>query len=224
MPLQIDQPQLLQVPVIASPFRGTERTLAASTQMTDKTVHYIPVHFTHRLAWIAETKVVGPSTLLPIDGLDQSRYRHEALTPADRFPKLVPVRLHRLARGNYIQIPVTATSKISVIPERVPQKLHAGSGLSKVDDLRLGPIQLKTQPGFDLGLDKTGQPAALVMRQNHKVIRITHDLGIGPGSSMRLPERALPFHPGVPCGCFRSLLHRRWQASPSLAGWPHPSV
>jgi len=43
-----------------------------------------------------------------------------------------------------------------------------------------------------------------------------------PGSSMRLSERALPIHPEVPCGCTCSLLHHRWQASPSSAGWPHP--
>jgi len=28
-----------------------------------------------------------------------------------------------------------------------------------------------------------------------------------PGSSMQLSKRALPYHPGVPCGCYRSLLH-----------------
>jgi hypothetical protein len=33
--LQIDQPQLLQVPVIASPFRWTKGSLTALTQMTN---------------------------------------------------------------------------------------------------------------------------------------------------------------------------------------------
>ena len=49
---------------------------------------------------------------------------------------------------------------------------------------------------------------------------------IGPGlsgSSTDLSARAVPYHPGRPAGCLRSLLDRRRLASPSLAGWP-PSL
>ena len=105
--LQIYQPQLLQVLVIASPFRGTKGALAAPTQMTDQTVPNIPVHFTHRLARVAKTKVIGPSTLLPIDDFDQLRHRHEALLATDRSSKPFPVRLHRFARGDDVQISMT---------------------------------------------------------------------------------------------------------------------
>ena len=103
-PLQVYQPQLLQVPIVAFPLRGTEGTLTAPTQMTNKTIPNIPVHFTHRFAWIAETEVIGPSTLLPIDDFDQSRHRHMALLAADRSSKPFPVCLHRFARGDYVQI------------------------------------------------------------------------------------------------------------------------
>ena len=50
--LQIYQPQLLQVLVVASPFRGMKGALAAPTQMTNKTVPNIPVHCTHRFAGV----------------------------------------------------------------------------------------------------------------------------------------------------------------------------
>ena len=43
-----------------------------------------------------------------------------------------------------------------------------------------------------------------------------------PGSLTDLSARAVPSHPGRPDGGNRSLLGRRWQASPSLAGWPPP--
>ena len=43
-----------------------------------------------------------------------------------------------------------------------------------------------------------------------------------PGSSTDLSAHALLNHPGRPSRCFRSLLPRRWQASPSLEGWPPP--
>jgi hypothetical protein len=43
-----------------------------------------------------------------------------------------------------------------------------------------------------------------------------------PGSSADLSARAVPNHPGRPGDRFGSLTDRRWQASPSLAGWPPP--
>ena len=43
-----------------------------------------------------------------------------------------------------------------------------------------------------------------------------------PGSSANLSTRALPSRPGRPDGCLCSFLPRRWQASPSLEGWPPP--
>jgi hypothetical protein len=43
-----------------------------------------------------------------------------------------------------------------------------------------------------------------------------------PGSSAYLSARAFPSHPGVPYRCICPLLPCKFQASPSLAGWPHP--
>jgi hypothetical protein len=43
-----------------------------------------------------------------------------------------------------------------------------------------------------------------------------------PGSSTDLSARALLNHPGRPSGCLSSFLHRWWQASPYLEGWPPP--
>jgi hypothetical protein len=41
-----------------------------------------------------------------------------------------------------------------------------------------------------------------------------------PGSSTNLSLRAVPNHPGRPGDVPLPFLHHRWQASPSLAGWP----
>jgi len=43
-----------------------------------------------------------------------------------------------------------------------------------------------------------------------------------PGSSAYLSARAFPSHPGVPYRCICPLLPCKFQASPYLAGWPHP--
>jgi hypothetical protein len=43
-----------------------------------------------------------------------------------------------------------------------------------------------------------------------------------PGSLTDLSTRAVPYHPGKPDDCSRPLLHRRLQASSSLADWPLP--
>jgi len=168
-PLQVYQSQLFQVLVIASPLRGTEGTLTTPTQMTYKTGSNIPVYFAKRLARITKTKVVSPPTLLAINDLDQLRHRNQTLATANRSAKPIPVRLHRLARWGYVKIPVSATPEVSIVPKRKSQKIYTRSGLPEIDDLCLGSVQLQTQPGFNLGLDKAGQPITLVARENHKV-------------------------------------------------------
>ena len=57
-----------------------------------------------------------------------------------------------------------------------------------------------------------------VMSSRH-LLAITSTTAPGlPGSSTDLSARAVPYHPGRPDGCFRSLLHHRRRASPLSGG------
>ena len=178
--LQMDQPQLLQVPIIASPFRWTKGTLTALAQMTHQTTLNVPVHRTHCFPWVAKGKVVGPTTSASIDRLDKLRYRHKALAAADQCANGLAVLLQRLFGRCHIQVPVAASHQVAIVPERVAQKIHAGSGVSEVDHLGFRSVQLKVQPGFNLFLDEPGQPSTLIAGQHHEIIRIAHKVRFGP--------------------------------------------
>lgn len=59
------------------------------------------------------------------------------------------------------------------------------------------------------------------MSSRVRLVRFPSPLPPGlPGPSTYLSLRAVPNHPGMPGGCLLPLLLPRWQASPSLAGWP----
>ena len=105
--LQVDQTQLLQVSVIASPFRWTKGALTALAQMTNQTALDVPVHRTHRFSRVAKRKVVGPPALATIDRLDQLGNRHTALAAADHCAKRLPVFFKHLLGRCHVQAPLT---------------------------------------------------------------------------------------------------------------------
>ena len=72
--------------------------------------------------------------------------------------------------------------KVPVVAERVSQKVHAATDRAQINHFRLGTVQFKTQPGFNLALDKATNPTTLVARQHHKIICIAHDLRLGPAT------------------------------------------
>src|SRR3989339_2012031 len=104
-PLQINQPQLLQVLVKAPPFRRPKGSLTAPAQMLNHPAADVPVYGSHRLAWIAKRKIVGPPPQLPIDLFYQVRQRYMVLLPPEHPSKRLPLRLQRLIRRGYVQVP-----------------------------------------------------------------------------------------------------------------------
>jgi hypothetical protein len=149
-PLQINQPQLLQVLVIASPLRGSKRSLTAPTQVANEAMSNKPVYLPLCLTRIAERKIVGPSTQLPIHLLDQPGHRHVRPVTVDRVPQLLAPCPQCLTRRGNVKVSVTTAFQVEIVPERVSQKVDAAPGLAKVYHLRLLPIQLQPQPGFNL--------------------------------------------------------------------------
>ena len=121
----------------------------------------------HRLARIAKRKIVGPAALLLVDPIDQLFDRHKVLPIADRLSKRFPVRMQRFAGRHHVQVSIPAAFPLPIVSEGISQKVHAAAGLTKIHDLRLFPIQLQTQPGLYLRLDKTGQSAAATKTISH---------------------------------------------------------
>ena len=179
-PVQIYQTQLFEMLIKASHFRRPKGPLTAPAQMLDHPAAHIPGHHAFCLARVAVGKVIGPPSQLPIDTFDQMRHRHMTLPTIDHLAERIPLRLQRLRRRSYIQVPEPTTFKIPVVSEYETQKDHTGSELPKINDLRLVPVQFQTQPGLNLRFDKIAHPATRIPSQHHKVVRIAYDLSLGP--------------------------------------------
>jgi hypothetical protein len=102
--LQIDQPQLLEMLIKASPLRRPKGPLTAPTQMLDQAAAHIPIHHAHCLARVTKGKMIGPAQQLHVDPLDQIRHRFMTLPSTDHLTKRLPLRMQCLGRGDDIQI------------------------------------------------------------------------------------------------------------------------
>ena len=115
--LQIDQPQLLEMLIKASPSRRSKGPLTAPTQMLFQPAAHIPIHRTLCLTRIAKGKVVGPAPQLSVDSYYQMRHRYMAMASTDRLSKRFALRLQCLRRRGDIQVSKIATFKIPLVSE-----------------------------------------------------------------------------------------------------------
>ena len=126
---QIHKPQLLEVLVLAHPFRDPIRSLTAPTQMPNNTAAYIPVHPSHCFSGIAKRIIAGPPNQLSIDGGYQLRQADMTLARADHRFYLITLSLQCLARYGYIQILEVKYSK-EAMPVQIKSPLSACSSRS----------------------------------------------------------------------------------------------
>ena len=117
---------------------------------------------------------------MPVDRLGQFGQGGVALLRPGHLPQRLPLAGQRLGRGFQVQIPVVAAVEVSVEPEGVAQKVQARLGFFQFHHPRLFPVHRQSQPPFQLGLKEAPQSLALIPRQHHKVVRIPHQLGLGP--------------------------------------------
>ena len=169
--LQIDQPQTRKLRIKGRPFRRPPWTLTTSREMTIKPLTDIRVDFPKSLAGISTPKIVGPATQMFVEFFDQSRDRLKAHPRAGQLSKVSPLTGQCLLGGEHTQVPKTATFKIKVVPERVPQKIQAFPCPAQVQHLRLFPVQLQTQPCLDLRFNPAHDSTIHISRQHHKVSR-----------------------------------------------------
>src|SRR6516162_5823056 len=133
--------------------RTTVWPLAAPLQMLDQTVPNVAFDLTVGTRGIPEGKVVHPSFQVPIQLSNQDRDRLMALTTIRHLMQLLPFPLDRLSRREYVQVFSIASFQITVIPERITQKVKTRALLPQVHHPRLFPIDLQLefsfQPRFD---------------------------------------------------------------------------
>jgi hypothetical protein len=94
--------------------------------------------------------------------------------------------------------------------------------------IRQGPFARPALPGVITTMapseSRLGRLTVMVSRPplaNQHTLPMGHHVG-SPKFMIALSTPAVPNHPGPPSDCMHLLLHRRFQASPSLEGWPRP--
>src|ERR1039457_7086571 len=92
-----------------------------------------------------------------------------------------------------IEIPPPAPFQVIVVAECESQKVQTRSLFLQVHHPRLLPIDLQSQPAFELRFNPVPQAGPLKALQHHKIIGVTHQLGTCPlgwpmGSMKQLVE------------------------------------
>ena len=99
-----------------------------------------------------------------------------------QLPDLVAGSGHRLRRGKHVQIATVATEAVAVVPEREAQEVQALRPVGSASPSRVFSrlIVSRNRPSSS-PFDPVDQPAGLIARQDDEVIRVPHQLGLGPG-------------------------------------------
>ena len=110
--------------VIRGFFRQTKGPLAAPVQVSEQTVADMPVDLAKRVSRISKLEVVAPAFQVPIEPINQFRYRLMALMTVRHLRQLVPLPLQRLLRRPHMQVLVSATVPVALPAECVAQKVQ----------------------------------------------------------------------------------------------------
>jgi hypothetical protein len=115
--LQVHQPELLEMSIVALSGRWPKGALTASAQMPDDTVANIVINLPHGFPWIAVGKISRPSKQVLVYLPDQSGYRLMTCLLVYPLTQLLSFSAQCFARGRNIQVSKVATVQVVVIPE-----------------------------------------------------------------------------------------------------------
>ncbi len=127
-------------------FRVVEIPLAQAVQVMTEAVVGPLVDFVKRAGRVAVAEVMGPAG----QGLIQFPPCLESMQVPDRFPaplrpghvtQIVAEFCQRLRRGHHVQVALTATELVAIVPQREPQEVEAGSALVESDHLYCKPLK-----------------------------------------------------------------------------------
>jgi hypothetical protein len=163
-------------------FRGTVGSLTPTLQVTRRAKQHEAIQFPKAFPRIAGAEVPTPAFAPAVDVVDH-------LTDGDETP-LRPGQLsnpivctgHRLGRGKYVEITLVATVKVAVVSQRKTQKAQALSRFVQLDYLRFLAVDGELESAFKQSLDPVDQLPGLIACQNHEVICVSHQLGVGPAT------------------------------------------
>jgi hypothetical protein len=124
-----------------------------------------------RLARVAQTKVFGPASQVPVQSPNPFGQGSVTLLWIDESSQRLPLSRHRFARGLQVEVALGSSSiLVAVIPKGVAQKIQALARLAQVQYTRLVAVDLHTQPSFRFALNPVAQLGADVAGQNDKVV------------------------------------------------------
>src|SRR5881397_257369 len=108
------------------------------------------------------------------------QYRFETKPAARHLSQRGPFLLHRLLRGNHVQVTARSAVPIPVVAKRVSQKIQAGAFLLQIDNPCFLPVDLQSHPLFQFRFDELGYRLRLIPCQNDKIVGVAYQLGLRP--------------------------------------------
>src|SRR5579864_7287743 len=94
-----------------------------------------PIHLTECLRGIAVAKVSPPAAQPAINLGHHGRQWHQAPSWSSQLPQNVLDVGESLLRGKHIQVPMPATTKVGIVPQRETQEVQAGPRLIELHHL-----------------------------------------------------------------------------------------
>src|SRR5271166_5817012 len=180
--LQELQAKALQMGVKRLPFRGPEGALTPTLQVTRQTKQHESVQLAETFPGIAVTEVSAPALHPAVDFTDHHGDGDETPMGTGQLPNLLTSSSHCLRRRKHVEIAMFAAEAVAVVPQRKPQEVQAFPRLVQLDDPRLLAVNGQPKSALQQSLDPVDQLPGLIACQNHKVIRVSHQLGIGPSA------------------------------------------
>ena len=180
--LQELQAEALQMGVKRLAFRGTVGSLAPTSQVTHRAKQHETIQFTKAFPGIARVEVSTPTLAPAVDVVDHLTDGDETPPGTGQLANAIVGTGHRLGRGKYVEIATVATEKIAVVSQRETQKVQALARVMKLDDLRFLAVDGELESAFEQSFDPVDQLPGLIACQDHEVIGVPHELGVGPAT------------------------------------------
>jgi len=180
--LQEPQANALQMGVRRHACRGTVGSLTPTAQVTCRAKQHEAIQVTEALPRIAVTKVSAPAFRPAVDIADHLTDGDETPFGPGQHSNLVAGTGDRLCRGKNVEIAMGATEAIAVVSQRETQKVQTLTRFMQLDDARFLAVNGELKSPFQESLDPGDQASALIARQDHKVIGVPHQLGVGPAT------------------------------------------
>ena len=136
------------------------------------------VHVSKRLPGISVPKIIRPSSKDHVDLFDHLR-KGLLISAPGLLPYLVPQTRYGLLRGKDIQVLLVSPLQVPVTTKGEPQKIQGVSLFPHLHNVRLLSIHCKPKACLQLLFNPPRDARSQISRQNHKIVGISDQPGIG---------------------------------------------